>query len=389
MQVPFSVSFLDELRARTPLAALVARRAKLIRSGRNWKACCPAHDEKTPSFYVYDDHFHCFGCGFHGDAIMFVMQTQSLTFEKAVAELAAEAGLQKPVASPGLTGSRLEVDAHGGRSPPLPTAPHLPLGKRPVITNESKFTDIQIDSLLGTSARLLVRKKLVTAASILANAGGRLTHWEHDNWNGGQDSWRLTLSVPTEVYLDLEGREEIEKAINGALATAMEAVSDADHIWVKIVTSLEEDPNWRQMVRQHLSGEGITNQGRVRSDNIAAREHDGLLFRSSQEIHVYNALKSTGLPFAPLSVVLHGGIKYRRVEPDFVVFKDGLVMVVEIDGDLYHTETPAAAHARLKFIVDEGVRLERITATECDTPEKAREAVQRIIATIDKLRRAR
>jgi very-short-patch-repair endonuclease len=81
-----------------------------------------------------------------------------------------------------------------------------------------------------------------------------------------------------------------------------------------------------------------------------------------------------------------GGLEYKRVEPDFVIYKDGIVMIVEIDGDLYHSETPAAAHARLKFLLDEGARLERITASECDTPEKAREAVARVIATIDKLR---
>ncbi len=45
-------NFLDELRARTPLAAVVGRRVKLARSGRQWKGCCPFHGEKTPSFYV-------------------------------------------------------------------------------------------------------------------------------------------------------------------------------------------------------------------------------------------------------------------------------------------------------------------------------------------------
>jgi very-short-patch-repair endonuclease len=64
-------------------------------------------------------------------------------------------------------------------------------------------------------------------------------------------------------------------------------------------------------------------------------------------------------------------------------------MIVEIDGDLYHTETPAAAHARLKFLTDEGVKLERINASACDTSLKAVEAVNRILATIEKLRRSR
>ncbi len=92
--------FLDELRARTPLAALVGRRVKLARSGRNWTGCCPFHAERTPSFFVYDDGFHCYGCGAHGDAISFVMQTQGAGFIEAVQSLAAEAGLEVPKPSP-------------------------------------------------------------------------------------------------------------------------------------------------------------------------------------------------------------------------------------------------------------------------------------------------
>lgn len=94
------VGFLDELRARTPLAAVVGRRVKLARSGRNWKGCCPFHNEKTPSFQVYDNGYHCFGCGQHGDAISFVMQTHGLGFMEAVEQLAGEAGLDVPKASP-------------------------------------------------------------------------------------------------------------------------------------------------------------------------------------------------------------------------------------------------------------------------------------------------
>ncbi len=89
-------SFLGELRARTPLPALIGRRVKLSRSGRNWKGCCPFHGEKTPSFYAYDDHYHCFGCGAHGDAIGFVMQAQGASFMEAVESLASEAGLDVP-----------------------------------------------------------------------------------------------------------------------------------------------------------------------------------------------------------------------------------------------------------------------------------------------------
>jgi DNA primase len=106
-------SFLDEVRVRTPMAALVARRVKLQRSGKQLKGCCPFHNEKTPSFYVYDDGYHCFGCGAHGDAIGFVMQTQGASFMEAVQSLAAEAGLDVPKATPeAAEAERRRLDLH-------------------------------------------------------------------------------------------------------------------------------------------------------------------------------------------------------------------------------------------------------------------------------------
>ncbi len=92
--------FLEELRARTPIAAVVSRRVKLARSGRHWKGCCPFHNEKSASFYVYEDGYHCFGCGAHGDAMGFVMQSQGMGFMEAVSLLAGEAGLEVPKSSP-------------------------------------------------------------------------------------------------------------------------------------------------------------------------------------------------------------------------------------------------------------------------------------------------
>ena len=107
-------SFLEELRARTPIAALISRRVKLTRSGRQSKGCCPFHNEKTPSFYVYEDGYHCFGCGAHGDAVSFVMQTQGASFMEAVQSLASEAGLELPKASPAAEAAeRRRLDLHG------------------------------------------------------------------------------------------------------------------------------------------------------------------------------------------------------------------------------------------------------------------------------------
>ena len=97
-----SPQFLDELRARTTLSTLVGKSVKLQRAGREWRACCPFHNEKTPSFYVNDDKgfYHCFGCSAHGDAIRWMTDQRGLPFMDAVKELAAAAGLDVPAADP-------------------------------------------------------------------------------------------------------------------------------------------------------------------------------------------------------------------------------------------------------------------------------------------------
>jgi DNA primase len=97
-----STAWLDDLRARTTLSAVIAPSVKLIRAGREWKACCPFHNEKTPSFTVNDDKgfYHCFGCGAHGDAIRFLTDQRGMPFMDAVKELAARAGMDVPAPDP-------------------------------------------------------------------------------------------------------------------------------------------------------------------------------------------------------------------------------------------------------------------------------------------------
>jgi DNA primase len=100
--VTLSPAWLDELRARTTLSAVIAPSVKLIRAGREFKACCPFHNEKTPSFTVNDDKgfYHCFGCGAHGDAIRFLTDQRGMPFMDAVKELAAKAGMDVPAPDP-------------------------------------------------------------------------------------------------------------------------------------------------------------------------------------------------------------------------------------------------------------------------------------------------
>jgi len=96
--VSLSTAFLDELRARTQLSGVIAPTVKLLKAGREFKACCPFHSEKTPSFTVNDEKgfYHCFGCGAHGDAIRFLTNARGLPFMDAVKELAGKAGMDLP-----------------------------------------------------------------------------------------------------------------------------------------------------------------------------------------------------------------------------------------------------------------------------------------------------
>src|SRR6056300_1291859 len=91
-------SFIDELMNRVDVVEVIDSRVQLKKAGREYKACCPFHNEKTPSFTVSQvkQFYHCFGCGAHGTAISFLMEYEHMGFVEAVEELAHMAGLEVP-----------------------------------------------------------------------------------------------------------------------------------------------------------------------------------------------------------------------------------------------------------------------------------------------------
>ncbi len=91
-------AFIDDLLARTDIVEVIDERVPLRKAGRNYTACCPFHNEKTPSFSVSPDKqfYYCFGCGASGSAIGFLMDYAKLGFVDAVHELAGHAGLEVP-----------------------------------------------------------------------------------------------------------------------------------------------------------------------------------------------------------------------------------------------------------------------------------------------------
>ena len=145
-----SPAWLDELRARTLLSAVVAPSLKLIKAGREFKACCPFHNEKTPSFYVNDEkHFyHCFGCGAHGDAIRFLTDARGLQFMDAVKELAAKAGLEVPAMDPRAR-ERAEKSA----------------GLHEVMEAAQRWFAEQLDGVEGGAARAYLKERGISDAT--------------------------------------------------------------------------------------------------------------------------------------------------------------------------------------------------------------------------------
>lgn len=91
-------SFIDDLLERIDIVDVVDSRVKLKKAGKNYSACCPFHDEKTPSFTVSPDKqfFYCFGCGASGNSVGFVMDYERISFPEAIEGLAKVAGLEVP-----------------------------------------------------------------------------------------------------------------------------------------------------------------------------------------------------------------------------------------------------------------------------------------------------
>src|SRR5215467_3981655 len=101
-------TFIDELIARADIVEVIGSRVQLKKAGREYKACCPFHSEKSASFWVSPDKqfYHCFGCGAHGTVLRFLMEHDHMAFPEAVEELATRLGLEVPHDGPGVSGAR-------------------------------------------------------------------------------------------------------------------------------------------------------------------------------------------------------------------------------------------------------------------------------------------
>ncbi|MFH7566332.1 DNA primase [Oceanimonas smirnovii] len=109
--------FIDDLLARTDIVDLIDQRVRLKKAGKNYQACCPFHNEKSPSFTVSPDKqfYHCFGCGAHGTALGFLMEYDGLEFLDAIDEMASMHGLTVPRENAGGSSPQQQAAARAER----------------------------------------------------------------------------------------------------------------------------------------------------------------------------------------------------------------------------------------------------------------------------------
>lgn len=245
------------------------------------------------------------------------------------------------------------------------------------------------EDLIASSVEALKVHGDARAIAVLVAGNCTLQLWNSDF---GIDYWRLFITLPVQLFYAIS--EDERKITESAIAEVIHpffAATPADALESVALAPLvmEAQDGWRDEALRFVKGEGVTNQGRVRSDNIASKQHQGLLFRSKAEIALFSALTRAKLAVAPLPVFVRIGKAYNRLEPDFVVIYKGLTFVVEVDGDTYHRELPAEADKRLVPLTYEGVEVRRIRAADLETDNAADHAVRELIEFMSRRKESR
>ena len=188
-------TFLDELRARTVLSALISKSLKLTKAGREFKGCCPFHNEKTPSFYVNDDKgfYHCFGCSAHGDAIRWMTDQQGLPFIDAVKELVQAAGMEMPAQD------RQAVERA-----------ERVMGHHQAMNDASAFFVEQLNGIAGAEARAVLAKRGITAETARAFGLG----YSPDTRGRLREALKIygdPMLVESGMLISVEGKEPYDR----------------------------------------------------------------------------------------------------------------------------------------------------------------------------------
>src|SRR5690606_25635643 len=139
------------------------------------------------------------------------------------------------------------------------------------------------DSVLGTSARLFAADGAAREVAIVTYLTPAIVESHYDNWNGGTYFYNLILNAPINLNPQIEGsKKEISASVKEKIQVFLQGNDHEVLSEIAIVPAVVDDPQWREKAAAWLSGSKISNQGRVRSDNVAPLTQDGLDRKSTR-----------------------------------------------------------------------------------------------------------
>lgn len=237
---------------------------------------------------------------------------------------------------------------------------------------------VSFETVANTLAEFTDSRKLKIISQALRTKGVDVALEDYDNWDGGIWTWSIFVFLSPSDWAFFSNQDE-RCAIEKELTTLMNTcINHEEHILSVRFAVVPVSDKTR-----------ITNQGRAHSANPASLEYEGFWFRSQPEIFLFIALRDTGIPIMPLPVVAAKNTHFVRIEPDFVVIRRGITFVIEVDGDIWHKETPATAQERLSHLEDEGVRVIRVSANDCSSINSAKETAKKILIRIERILESR
>lgn len=247
-------------------------------------------------------------------------------------------------------------------------------GSRPF--DECPFP-VSLETLVNTLVEFAEVKGFKIVSQALRTRGVKISLEDYDGWDGGIWRWSIDILLSPKDWASYNQGERsvIANTLSELVDNCFKYYEHNFTVYLRVIPA--------------SSKLKITNQGRAHSANPASIEYEGFLFRSQPEKFLFIALRDTGIPVMPLPVVASTKTRFKRIEPDFVLIRKGMTFVVEVDGDIWHKETPAEAQQRLSHLEDEGVRVIRVSAENCKSTDSAKDAANKILSKIERMLESR
>jgi len=190
-------NFIDDLVSRADIVEIINARVPLKKKGKEYTACCPFHNEKTPSFTVSDSKqfYHCFGCGAHGTALGFFMEYENLDFVDAIEALAAEYNLDVPRENTGFTNGPTKDD------------------KQPLYDIIAKASELFQQQLKSSDKAVdyLKQRGLTGDIAKTYNLGYAPEGWNFLTDNLGKDKTTIDTLVSTGLLVQKDGGKQYDR----------------------------------------------------------------------------------------------------------------------------------------------------------------------------------